>query len=357
MKRTVCMRFWAFWALALTMLTGCDSDGSGSSPVYYTVGFTVNGLAGTLILSNNGGDDVSASSNGIFVFTRLISHGGSYSVSIAAQPVGQICTVTNGTGIATGNVSNISVVCPAVTYSQPLNDTGQDWCANFNTNFIDCLWIGVFPGQDAFYGRDAKARAGTLTKTGGGHAGFDFTKLGANGQPLSIQNAIWSVIGSEFSGTTWSCVQDNHTRLVWEVKLNDAGSLHSKDHTYTWYSTDAGNNGGFAGYANGGSCVGSSCDTQAFVAAVNAQGWCGANDWRLPTVRELESIVDMSRYKPAIDRNYFANTHEREGDRYWSSSPDANSSDSAWYVHFRNGEANYYSKSGTYRIRLVRAGQ
>jgi len=41
-----------------------------------------------------------------------------------------------------------------------------------------------YPDQDAFFGCDAAAKAGTLTKIGGGQVGFDFTKIANNGGVL-----------------------------------------------------------------------------------------------------------------------------------------------------------------------------
>ena len=55
------------------------------------------------------------------------------------------------------------------------------------------------------------------------------------------------------------------------------------------------------------------CDTAKFVADVNAAGLCGAGDWRLPTREELRSIVDYSRYDPAIDTAWFPESAVRRG--------------------------------------------
>ncbi len=68
-----------------------------------------------------------------------------------------------------------------------LNDTGITICGNDGTNNSVCPVAG-YPGQDAEYGRDAQALAGTLQKVGGGHAGFDFTKLDSEGNPLALSN-------------------------------------------------------------------------------------------------------------------------------------------------------------------------
>ena len=169
-----------------------------------------------------------------------------------------------------------------------LNDTGITACSNFHFNG-DCPVEG-FPRQDAQYGRDAQALAGTLQKVGGGNAGFDFTKLDSNGNPLPA------------SATAWNCVKDNITGLIWEVKTDDGG-LRDKDNTYTWYEPDNSKNGGNAGGQNGGGCIGSSCDTFSYIQAVNAQALCGAGDWRMPNRNELLSIVDNSRINQSIHRS------------------------------------------------------
>ncbi|EII3003404.1 DUF1566 domain-containing protein [Vibrio cholerae] len=227
--------------------------------------------------------------------------------------------------------------------TQPLNDTGLDWCADGNQNNLDCPVQG-YEGQDGEHGRDALARKGQLQKIGGGAAGFDFTKLDNSGNPLPE------------TASDWSCVRDNVSGLIWEVK-QPAGSagLRDANHTYSWYNPDNSTNGGHAGTQNGGSCQGSACDTQAFVNAVNSQGLCGASDWRLPSVNELLSIVHNGRSAPAIDPSYFPYTPQHS--LYWSSFPDAYDSYGAWDVDFDFGDVYRRSKGYNDRVRLVRAGQ
>jgi hypothetical protein len=80
----------------------------------YTVGGDVNGLApgGTVVLQNNGGDDLFLSSDGAFFFAAPLADSANYSVTIAAQPAGQTCTVSNGGGrLAGANVNNVAVDC------------------------------------------------------------------------------------------------------------------------------------------------------------------------------------------------------------------------------------------------------
>ena len=84
------------------------------SPAAYSVGGTVSGLSGgSLILINNQTDALSVSSNGPFQFTLTYdSGGGVYSVLLAAQPPGQVCTVANGSGLVTkANITNVNVAC------------------------------------------------------------------------------------------------------------------------------------------------------------------------------------------------------------------------------------------------------
>lgn len=78
----------------------------------YTVGGTVSGLSGTVVLQDNGGDDLTINSNGSFTFATPVAQGASYSVTVLTQPTGQTCSVTNGSGTMGGaNVTNVGVNC------------------------------------------------------------------------------------------------------------------------------------------------------------------------------------------------------------------------------------------------------
>ena len=176
---------------------------------------------------------------------------------------------------------------------------------------------------------------------------FDFTKLGVAGDPLPDQAAIYTI-------TPWNCVRDEITGLEWEVKTID-GALRDQNHTYTWYNPDSETNGGAPGRADGGQCTGSDCDVNAYVKAVNQQGLCGHNDWRLPTRAELRTIVDYQSSFPAIDTSYFPNTVARS---FWSAEPNDTYPRFAWHTDFKFGLASYYYlKSGPKAVRLVRGGK
>jgi uncharacterized delta-60 repeat protein/uncharacterized repeat protein (TIGR01451 family) len=81
----------------------------------FTVGGSVSGLNGAgLVLRNNGGDDLPVTGNGAFVFPRPVASTAVYLVSVASQPAGQFCTVSNGNGaIAAANITQVNVACVA----------------------------------------------------------------------------------------------------------------------------------------------------------------------------------------------------------------------------------------------------
>ncbi len=81
-------------------------------------------------------------------------------------------------------------------------------------------------------------------------------------------------------------------------------------------------------------------------------------NWRLPNVKELESLTDDSRYNPAIDRNFFPNAN---ASFYWSSTTFASFPDDAWSVNFGDGFGYGYGKNDSsgygFYVRCVRGGQ
>ena len=226
------------------------------------------------------------------------------------------------------------------------NDTGITWSGDALFGNATTCDPSHPAGQDCHYGRDAQAVAGTLNKVGGGNAGFDYTKIANDGSVLPASAALGS------GPNDWACTRDNVTGLIWEVKTSDGG-LRDQFNTYTWY--DPNSPDGNPGTQSGGSCTGSACDTTGFVQAVNAQGLCGASDWRMPTWRQLQGIVDYGRFSPAIDSGYFPNPGISV---FWSGSPRANDSNYAWVVMLDIGAASPYGRRGDgYLVRVVRGGQ
>jgi 6-phosphogluconolactonase (cycloisomerase 2 family) len=87
----------------------------------HTIGGTVAGLGAgtTLTLLQNSADPLAVSSNGSFMFATPVAYNGGYAVTIGSQPVGQTCSVANGTGsgVVVSDVDTVSVTCSANVYS------------------------------------------------------------------------------------------------------------------------------------------------------------------------------------------------------------------------------------------------
>ena len=78
--------------------------------------------------------------------------------------------------------------------------------------------------------------------------------------------------------------------------------------------------------------------------------YAGYSDWRLPTPQELLTIVDNSKYFPAIDKAYFPDTPTY----FWSSSTRVDDTNSAWLVLFHYGVVYDNGKTNGSHVRCVR---
>lgn len=220
-------------------------------------------------------------------------------------------------------------ILPTLLFGASLTGTGvEKWGNAFDNRLI--LPQAAYPRQNADYPNNRS-----------------YTKIDAAGKPLPD------------TAMDWSCVRDDVTGLVWEVKTPDSG-LHGKWHTYTWFNPDEKSNGGVEGRegepdditCGSPATVMDGCDTLKFVAAVNAAGWCGQKNWRLPSLDELASLADYGRFLPAIPQNYFPDIVMPAG--FWTSSPSAAGPSYAWIVIFDDGYLGTCVKSWNYYVRLVR---
>ena len=207
-----------------------------------------------------------------------------------------------------------------------LNDTGIDWGSDYTFgNNSDCS-SNVPAPQDCDQGRDA-----TDNDESDGHAGFSFTKLDSYGNALAA------------NATNWSCVLDNISGLVWEVKVDD-DSERDKDNIYRWggltaVGRDSSNREG--DYYD---------DWNDLVNFTNSEQLCGFSDWRVPSRQELRSIVDYSHTNPSIDSDYFPNTRSSS---YWSASPKVSDIDDAWQFDFHYGDVDNSDRKDVNLVRLV----
>lgn len=201
-----------------------------------------------------------------------------------------------------------------------------------------------------------------------------FVKLDSEGCPLADQSQDYSWGEGEASGREWRCVADADSGLFWEVKSPPgAGTLQDTDSSFTWLNRDTETNGGDMGNAGSSGCnLDGGCNTEDYAAAINSQFMCHRLGWRVPTVTELQGIVDFSLVAPAMDEGYFPNTLDTTVNgaesRYWSAislMPENQFGQSgfAWYVHAyygtvqADGGLNDDHKAAALRVRLVTEGQ
>ncbi len=194
------------------------------------------------------------------------------------------------------------LVVPVVALSGPIPDTGQAKCYSNNSE-IPC----PAPGEP-FYGQDGNYQINPPS----------YTKLDANGNGLPDD------------ATEWVMVRDNVTGLIWEVKTDDS-SIHDKDDTYNWEDAD-----------------------DIFVEQLNLQKFGGFQDWRMPEVKELASIISMGRNGPAVDTSFFPKV---QSSQYWSSTVGAYNGNSSWYVNFSAGVSLPVHQMDRHYVRAVRGGQ
>lgn len=128
---------------------------------------------------------------------------------------------------------------------------------------------------------------------------YHLVKIDKNGEPIEA----WA--------GPWSCICDTDTGLLWEVKTDDEG-IHDGRWTYSWYQYEE-------GIENNGDCYFEEerCDTEDLIRNTNQQKLCATQNWRLPDITELRSIIlqESKSGRPLIATEYFPKT--QKGD-YWT---------------------------------------
>jgi len=147
------------------------------------------------------------------------------------------------------------------------------------------------------------------------------------GEDFNGQDAQYSRNPMLFTDNGDQTITDNNTSLIWmKCSYGQSGDTCS----------------GSASTKNWQSAI-DYCDSLVFA---------GYDDWRLPSKKELQSIVDYSILNPSINTDYFPNTI---ASYYWTSTTYAGNTSRAWGVTFYDGHLySYGSKTSNYYVRCMR---
>ena len=133
----------------------------------------------------------------------------------------------------------------------------------------------------------------------------------------------------------WAAVVDEKTKLMWAINPKKTTDSTNQKEKMTWD------------------------EAQEWAKYVSRQGWCGYNDWRLPTIDELKTLLLLKKYKNLhLREDVFADISINTNSYWvWSSSLVAGNSNYAWIVSFDNGYGSHYTKYVNHYVRLVRSSQ
>jgi hypothetical protein len=153
------------------------------------------------------------------------------------------------------------------------------------------------------------------------------------------------VEGVRFIDNGDGTITDLQTGLMWEKKVAGATCLNCVDDRYSWDAAMI----DWLDRLNG-----------RLINSPNEGGVAGHSDWRLPTLAELQTIVELNASgcaegSPCIDPIFGPSTSSLSS-LYWSASTPADFPEDAWFVDFSDGDVNADRKNGTYHVRAVRGG-
>ncbi len=194
-------------------------------------------------------------------------------------------------------------------------------------------------------------------------AGLACTRAGQAGTIAVSYSAAGAVLkcvtAARFIDNGDGTITDTQTGLQWEQKTGTVGTLvtctfaanncpdpRHVNNRYAWSNTGSAPDGAlftdFLERMNGKICSVSTC-----------QGFGGYSDWRVPTLAELQTILDCGNGSPCINP-IFGPTAAAFS---WSSTALAFGPSAAWVVSFNNGFVGFDGKSIPYHARAVRGAR
>lgn len=187
--------------LVVLCIAACDTPtDDDDAPDLYAVGAMVSGLDGTVVLQNNGADDLSSTADGPVTFATRLPTGSAYNVTVLTQPAGQTCTVTGGSGVvATANVTSVQVACTTNTYSIGGTMTGLVG--------VGCV-LQNNGGDDLALATDGAFAFPTRLPTGTAYAATVFAQPIGPTQTCAVTNGAGAVADGDVTDIAVSCTVD-----------------------------------------------------------------------------------------------------------------------------------------------------
>ncbi len=206
------MMLWVAVMAAMFLISACGSKGGGggNGTPSYTVGGTLSGLTGTVVLQNNESDDLTITADGAFTFATKVADGGAYSVTVLTQPATQTCTASSNTGtIAGADVTSVSVVCSVNTYNVGGTISGLTGTVVLQNNGADDLSV-VSNGTFTFATKVAEGGAYAVT-----------VKTWPFLQKCIISNGTGTIAGANVTNVTVACASGPSKLAASDGAAND----------------------------------------------------------------------------------------------------------------------------------------
>jgi hypothetical protein len=190
-----------------------------------TIGGSVSGLIGAgLILQNNGGNNlpISGLGNVNFTFSAPITQGTAYAVTILTQPSNpaQICTVTNGTGTVSGNVTNVQIICPQPGFTISGSVVG------LVTGAGDTLELQLNAGDDQFVTGDTGFTFATPVTNGGIYNVSLFLPPSSQPQSCNLFNYT-GIASANVNNVIVDCQHNDWNWLTWYISTSNLANQYS----------------------------------------------------------------------------------------------------------------------------------
>ena len=207
----------------------------------YAAGGAVSGLAGTVVLQNDGSDSLVIGSNGAFTFTAPVAQGGTYSVTVQTQPATQTCTVANGAGTMGGaNVTDIAVTCSTNAYTAGGTASGLSGTVTLQNNGANSTPLGT---SGSFTFSTPIAEGSTYNVT---------VQTQPAVQTCTVTNGSGTMGGANVTNVSVNCVTNSTTLTAsptGTIPVNgSSGSITiTNTGTYTAYNVSAILPGGWSG--------------------------------------------------------------------------------------------------------------